>query len=541
MKQVKSLKKLWIVFMALMSAFLLGACGTKKTEDTSQENNISTQAEQTLNYMEQTYGIADNPLYGTRIVSTEKDGNTISTVGEERINKDSKGGSVFCRKVNPQGQKEGLLGAYLSDSDGGRIKLEMLYVYDSDNPDGGSYCSTLPTASTSMFAQKVRCYIVTKDDYVAKVSLYEEKENGSEDLQFTEDITVYRMTGNGLEEEFNISRDLNSNKEGKKQFRLHISNNSTWYVYASGYINYRFEGAELMSTQQEFCDKANELLKSCSLTDISLNKTSWNNRWYGVDVEESSIESNAVKVDFSATNARKDENGSDVEDIIVKINDKEQNLQDSKNLEVITDDPVSYYQNTDTTNPFLAAENKSQSANESSSVNEASDVGNFNIDGFWYSTDHRYVYHIYTQNPDNGFGTLYFVDMQSKSKSKHGQVKQLSSQRFLLKAMETGMFSPEVSVSGNQLIAEEITLERVEDSVANRILGTWTNGNVTYTFDTKGEYQVKKSSDSYWGQYYFNGENELVMGRSLSDFQSEEYRIEGNQLILGDYLTLSRQ
>ena len=89
------------------------------------------------------------------------------------------------------------------------------------------------------------------------------------------------------------------------------------------------------------------------------------------------------------------------------------------------------------------------------------------------------MYYIYTQHPDSGFGTLYFADLVGSAEAKHGQVKQTSSYSVILKAMEDNVFSPEVFAANNQLVSDEIVLEREDDSIVSNLLGTWTNEDVT--------------------------------------------------------------
>src|SRR5699024_4049976 len=137
-----------------------------------------------------------------------------------------------------------------------------------------------------------------------------------------------------------------SNVKELKNFE--IQKDSERIIYVAGYDSYTDNGAELVSTQQEFCDRANDLLKNSSLNCITLNKTSWNNRWYGLHIDESSIGEDMVKVEFSISEATVDENGDEVSDIVIKIND-EQPQEENVQLEEIEDLPVTYNQNTTTT------------------------------------------------------------------------------------------------------------------------------------------------------------------------------------------------
>lgn len=76
--------------------------------------------------------------------------------------------------------------------------------------------------------------------------------------------------------------------------------------------------------QEEFCRKANAILQNCSVDCIKLNKTSWNNRWFGTDIDENGINDTMVKVDYIYSEPVQLENGDAVTDIVIKINDEKQ-------------------------------------------------------------------------------------------------------------------------------------------------------------------------------------------------------------------------
>ncbi|MDO5410186.1 MAG: hypothetical protein Q4F21_06990, partial [Lachnospiraceae bacterium] len=303
--------------------------------------------------------------------------------------------------------------------------------------------------------------------------------------------------------------------------------------YAAGYSSYTAEGAEFVSTQQDFCNRVNELLKSCSLDCITMNKTSWNNRCYGMNIDEKGLNEDMVKVDFSSLEPVLDENGDEVTDIVITINDEKQQSAEGEKLEEIEDYPVIYGQNTETIPeaPIIMPENIPQSLD----VNDLQDLRYFNVDGFWHSSDYRYVYHIYTQHPDSGFGTLYFADLDGGSKAKHGQVKQTSSYSVILKAMEDNGFSPEVYASNNQLVSDEITLVKADDWIASSLIGVWSDGSRTYTFESEGKYEVKTSDDWYWGKYFIIDENKIVLGKHLDNLRIYDYSLEGNSFILNEH------
>lgn len=527
MKQDKKNKSNnWIMMTCmLILAFSLCSCGDKKTEEIEQDKTVSAESQDVWKYLEEYYGIADNPVYGRRIAHMEIKTGTKTTTYDEKIKEDSKGGAVFYKTVTPKGKTDGLVCVYLSDYDNNGICLKADYICNKEEMSPGSYTTTLSASTT-----KNRCYAIVENDYFACVELSEQKDIADDDLVYSEGISVYKMTGSSLDELYTIRREMESDTNELKKFE--IKSDSEWIIYAAGYTNYTAEGAEFVSTQQEFCNRANELLKSSSMDCIILNKTSWNNRWFGASIDESSINDSMVKVDFSSLESTVDENGDEVTDIVIKINDEKQQLEEGEELEEIEDYPVTYGQNTETIiqEPVVKLENIPQSID----VNDLQDLRYFNIDGFWHSSDYRYVYHIYTQNPDNGFGTLYFVDLEGGSKAKHGQVKQTSSYSVILKAMEDDGFSPEVFASNNQLVSDELTLVKADNWIASSLIGIWSDGSKTYTFDSDGTYEVKTSDDWYWGKYFIIDESQIALGERLDDIRVYGYNLEGNSFILDE-------
>lgn len=524
-----------IEFKSLMAfmltvAFLLCSCSDKQMNENRQDDAVSEESRKIRNFIEERYGIADNPVYGSCIVHKEIEAGTKTTTYEEKIKEDSKGGSVFYKIVNTEEQKDGLICAYLSDDGNHGIFLNADYILDKNNPSSGSHTVTLTTAVAKECCNIIVDYAIVRNDYFACVELSEEKNIADDDLIYSEKISVYKLTGHSLDELYTISRELESNTNELKNFE--IKSDSEWIIYAAGYQSYTADGAEFVSTQQEFCNRANEFLKNSSLDCIVLNKTSWNNRWFGTSIDESGINDNMVKLDFSFSEPTVDENGDEVTDIVIKLNGEKQQFAQGEKLDEIEDYPVTYGQNTETITdePIVMPENIPKSID----VNELQDLSYFSIDGFWHSSDYRYVYHIYTQHPDKGFGTFYFADLESGSKAKHGQVKQTSSYSAILKAMEDNEFSPEVYASNNQLISDDVTLVKADDWIASSLIGIWSDDSKTYTFDSDGTYEVKTSDDWYWGRYFIIDENQIVLGEHLDDLKVYNYILEENSLTLNE-------
>lgn len=518
-----------MVFM-LIVVFLLCSCGDKPVDENRQDDTVSAESQEIRNYIEERYGFADNPIYGKCIAHAEIETGTKTTTYDEKIKEDSRGGSVFYKTVGSDGQIDGLVCVYVSDDENTGILLNANYSYNENNSFSGGFTTSVSTPRTKNCRYESVNYVIVKDNYFVCVELSEQEDIIDDGLIYQEIITVYKLTDSSYDNIYTITRKLKSDPNETKEFK--IQSDSEWIVYAAGYESYTAEGAECVPTQQEFCNRANELLKNSSLDCIILNKTSWNNRWFGTCIDESGINDSMVKIDFSSSDPTVDENGDEVTDIVIKINTEKQQLEEDEKLEEIEDYPVTYGQNTETMtqDPIVIPENLPQSID----VNNLQDLRYLNIDGFWHSSDYKYVYHIYTQHPDNGFGTFYFADLEGHSKAKHGQVKQTSSYSVILKAMESNEFSPEVYASNNQLVSDEITLIKADDWIASSLIGIWSDDSKTYTFDSDGTYEVKTSDDWYWGKYFIIDENQIVLGEHLDDLRVYNYTLEGNSFILDE-------
>lgn len=531
-------KKIFILCLTLTAVFCLCSC-EHNYESTESSEIIPTKKDEIKDYVEKLYGIADNPVYGTQTINVISDKGYINTKYDVELKNDTNMGSVFYKAVKTDEYPNGLICAYLSKYETSSIALHVVYKHDYKAEN----YSESHTFDVSLTDSKKRCYVIIKNDYLVIIEMTEndnanELTDDSNNSTYEETITIYNITDD-LNEEFSITRKVEklTTKELKN---FHISKEKSKWIYAEGYGSYTAEGADFLSTQKEFCDKANEMLESILGNDVTLSKLSWNNRWYGIDVDEEVLNDNMVKVDYTTdTSTSTINNANDkIVDFTIKINDEKQEPTDNIELEEIEDNPVTY--NNDSAKEVeevVMPENLPTSID----ANTLQDLRYFNIDGFWYTDDLRYVYHIYTQHPDNGFGTLYFADLSNSKKPKHGQVKQTSSYSVILKAMENNGFSPEVFATNNQLKSDEITLTRVNNNIVNNILGSWSDDDVTYTFKSDGKYDVDTPYDSYWGYYFIIDETNIVLGRYSDDLELQSYKIENGTMVLNKYLTLKHQ
>lgn len=535
MREIKNFFGKRFPLISIICLMALGTCSCTNDKNSTNENvEIHVSEEDEISsYIENNFGFADNPVYGRKIAHTESSEGMQKITWEEELDENSNEGAVFYKSVNPNGNTNGLICVYLTDNEDKMIGLNAEYIYDYKSPSG-SYTISLGGAE-----EKSRCYAIINDKYLASINITEQgneiySSTTSVGKSFNESIKVYEMTGSGLEEIYSIDRELKTGGNESKICR--INKGATRTVYADGCV-YKDENAEFVSTQQEFCNQANELLKSNSIDAVSLKITSWDNRWFGMEIDESRIGKDMVKADISFTDVTEDENGDEITNIVIAINSEKEEQAENPNMEEIDDSPVIYGEEEDTPqNNIIMPDNIPQSIDP----NELQDLRYFSIDGFWHSSDYRYVYYIYTQHPEAGFATLRFADLEGKGEVKSGQVKQTSSYSVVLKALESGEFSPEVFAVNGQLKSDEITLEKVDAGIASAITGSWSDGSRTYTFDGDGTYRVKTSRDSYWGRYFVVDETTVVLGKQLDDLRQQEYKVEENVLIIGNY-TLTRQ
>lgn len=524
MQYLKKKKRRFVSVLVLITAILLCSCNKKEEEAPGKDKGKQTEEQELAEFIKQKYGIASNPIYGRHTVHTEKQVGQTTTTSKNRIKKNSKGGSVLYKKMDSEKKTDEYVCIYVAECGDNGIFLYADYICEKEGASTNTYTVTLSEPQKNKC-----CYAIVGNEYLAGVSIREEKDEILDKSIYNEKISIYEYSDNGLDSLYTIDRKLELG-DGSELKEFKIESKSGVSVYASGYGNYSYESAEYIYTQEEFCTKANQLLEDFSLDCIKLNKTSWNNRWNGMSLDEGGMGKDMVKLDYSYAETIVEENGDEVTDITIDINREKQQLVEQNKLEEIEDNPVTYDQENET----IPQESIGVPENLPKSIDkdDLQDLRGFAIDGFWHSTDYRYVYHIYTQNPDNGFGTLYFADLESKAKAKHGQVKQTSSYSVILKAMEDDGFSSEVFAVNNQLVSDEITLVKAEDWIESNLIGKWSDGKKTYTFKSDGTYEVKTSKDWYWGQYFIIDENKIVLGEQLDDLEVYDYTVEGNSFTL---------
>lgn len=89
MKQEKKRKlNNWIMaILMIILSFSTCSCSGKKADEAEQDNPVSMESQDVQKYVEEHYGIADNPVYGSGIAHTETEMGTTTTTSNEKLKK----------------------------------------------------------------------------------------------------------------------------------------------------------------------------------------------------------------------------------------------------------------------------------------------------------------------------------------------------------------------------------------------------------------------------------------------------------------------
>lgn len=300
-----------LVGLTVAVALFMSSCGNKETVVVEKQKVKleKTKAETKKEYLEKTYGIADSIVYGKRIGHVEED----RTVYNEKFTEDSHGGIVLYKNLTLEGETEGEVCIYLSDSEFNGIALVEQYIYNMGGSEIGTDVNLLTSPKTEN-----NCYVRVGSNYFICVEQEEEKDAAG-NLTYIENITAHKLARRNSKEMYTISRKLTFGTSLFKEYK--IQTESDYMIYAEGYTSYTADGAQFVSTEQEFCDKANTLISNMTGDDIRITETSWDGRWNSVSIDESKNKDNVVKVSMSSSEPYVDENGDEIKDIAIRVND----------------------------------------------------------------------------------------------------------------------------------------------------------------------------------------------------------------------------
>ena len=316
MKKIKKRyieRRMGLAGLAVIMVLSMCSCGSKETVVVEKQKvkQEKTKAETKKEYLEKTYGIADSVTYGKRIGHTEAD----RPVYDEKFTEDSHGGIVLYKNLTSEGETEGEVCIYLSDSEFNGIALGERYIYNMGGVEIDTEVNILASPKT-----KNSCYVRVGSNYFICVEQEEEKDAVG-NLTYTENVTAHKLARRNSKVIYTISRKLTFGTSLLKEYK--IQTESDYTIYAEGYTSYTVDGAQFVSTEQEFCDKANTLISDMTGDDIRIAEASWDNRWNSVSIDESQNKDDVVKVSMSSSEPYIDETGDEIKDIVIRVNDDE--------------------------------------------------------------------------------------------------------------------------------------------------------------------------------------------------------------------------
>lgn len=520
------------LILVLLGCLILGACAVSEDKNQKSTDNNESKEDENYSYIKNTYGFAEDLLYGEYTAIISRDGNSYSVEKTTRFKPDTKGGAVFYKSLQSDDTSKEYVCVYFEDGDATNNEISLSCKKDKISKDGNIQQHTILLATPHM---KSRCYCMVKDHYLIVTELseknegwydkyyylaYEEAAISSSNLSYQETIKVYDLKDE-LKEKMTVTREIDPGQKTETK-RCEIVEGDKEIIYASGYSSFSHDSAELINTEQEFCDRANSVLSKYSVDEIKFTRTSWKNRWYRLEVDETGItKDEMVKVDFGCTPGQV--NGDMVtSDIVIKVNaEKEQHGVLSDEGEDI---PVEY------------------NLNENAS-NESKQKEEQNINGTWISSDERYVYRFKCKQGSMGIdysgisvadGEFSYVDTKQGKKRIDGSFTFSGDNTITITDNLSKGESTSFTIDGDELISDKITLKKVLDEAVTQFEGSWEKPDETIIFDNDGTFEDKKEyHDSTWGYYYVLSTTKILLSNKSSNFRVLGYSISGNNMTLG--------
>lgn len=541
------MKKRWMItIVVILTLFILGACSKEKKEAAKQEN--STKGINIDSLIKEEYGICDSALQG-KYTSTVKREMYRTSRESEIIQLDSKckSGAVFYKIVN---DKNDIVCVYLDDkNDYVNLKLDYLEL----NKEGK--IASKHTIEIGAIQMKSRSYCLINSKYVTTVELSEvtmgffdgylyrardidenDRTVSSAEHYYEEKITSYKLNPN-FEKVLEVGRKITPIADETKT--CEITYKDQHFKYISG-MNYISDEDGLLSTEKEFCDKANELLDKLGIKELKLTRTSWKNRWYRLEVDEGAIPDKMVKVDFTCSSGIQDGNYSVNSDVVITQNAEKEKHGELEEEE--PDVPVTYGRpSEEETEEVIMPDNIPEGIDSSQLQN----LEHFNLTGFWHSSDMKYIMFIET---DNTSWSPWRYLKDGTKQVKQGTINQTSSYSVKLNANEDAEMDFDVFAVNGQLVSDEITFIKVPDNIFSRIIGNWQSDGKIYEFDNDGKYRVHGGKGkSYWGYYFVLNESQIVLGTYSSSrrepnysFMTFDYSCDGNSFEINGFDSLYR-
>lgn len=538
MKFIKCTKIYNCLLAMLASCLLLCSCNVSEKAD-NQKAMDKPENDEMYSYIKDTYGFVDKVLYGEYKANITREGNTSQSNQKTTFKDNSKGGAVFFKTIGKTKSKKEAVCIYLSDTENNKISLN---VKDIKDEHGNSKEYTTSLAEPHM---KNKCYCLVKGGYLICAELaeknegwidgynyiaYEEKETdlskNYSNLVYEEKVVVYNLS-NDMKQELEVKRTIDP-KNTKETKVCEINKGNDKWIYASGFSSYKDDSAVLLEREQDFCDKANELLNDISVNEFKFTRTSWENRWYRLEIDESGISKDMVKVSFKSTPG-KVENDTVTSDIEIVVNGEEEThgeLSDEGD-----DNPVKYES---------VGENE-----ENISVDKIK-----NINGTWVSSDEKYVFEFKCQEGSMGIdynsgislanGEFSYVNTNEGNKRIQGTFNLTDDNTLIATANLSEGKTITFSIEGDKMISDEISLNKIPDEVVTQFEGTWQNSYENITFGNDGMLHCKGDKKSTWGYYYVLSETRVLVTDKSDDYKVLSYSITKTKLVLNEKETYNR-
>lgn len=180
-------------------------------------------------------------------------------------------------------------------------------------------------------------------------------------------------------------------------------------------------------------------------------------------------------------------------------------------------------------------------SNESvqTTVNHTNDELKNNLTGYWCSKDGKNI--IYFDACDPLFDA-YYVDFRNDRYYLEVpyRVEELEYDKIALLTCDDGYDSYTFTLKNDQLISNDLVLNKVPCNYKTQFHGEWNNDKYKYDFKDTGKYYTS-DEDNKWGHYYVINDSQIILFKEDKHFEIKKYIINENKLILDDDITLKKQ
>lgn len=344
---VKNVATLATVLVTVLLIFLapgMAGCANPQQGD-SAAHVVEVESDPTRQAVEDQFGFASEAVQGTytSMISREQEGVTLEGT-EFALDGASTVGAVYYGTFEDEGT-ERILCIYLDDD--GYQGMGLYASLSNGSSFSEAYLLAQPHANS-------RWYMSLDDGVLTFVERADVQEgwydghyyvahdwsgdySSSTYIHYVETIRVMDLT-QGFVDILNISRTIDPPASETLVCTMDDGDGTT--KYASGFSSYSDSSSTLLATEQEFCDQANDALSSDGVDWVALTRTSWENRWYCLDIDESGIPDGLAKVDFTCEVGEQTEDDAVSGAFSATLNDP--TIETSGLAPEDEDDPVTY-------------------------------------------------------------------------------------------------------------------------------------------------------------------------------------------------------